>query len=209
MILQWTSSVNSLSAPNRLLLHKSLQISSLPIFVDFLPALESLKPTTSGAVDKHDFFIVPKGCNVCRPDDGNTRWRLSSCRVELDVFDNEMSDKHRRCYQIMKFLSKGTSSVFTNYHLKTVVLNHHTTCSDTTDECVECVFTVFRDILRAYTTFELMSYRTNLNLLEGRIRISTKDGCEKLLAKLSSVTETESWESFVKKLFSRGETESK
>ena len=78
LILQWTSSVNSLSAPDRLLLHKSFQISSLPIFIDFLPALESLKPTTSGAVDSHDFFIVPKGCNVCRADDCNTRWRKSS-----------------------------------------------------------------------------------------------------------------------------------
>ena len=61
----------------------------------------------------------------------------------------------------MKFLSKGTSSVFTNYHLKTVVLNHHTTCSDTTDECVDCVFSMFRDILQAYTTFELNDVISN------------------------------------------------
>ena len=208
LILLWTSNTNTLSAPDKLLLHNPSTISSMPIFVDFLPALEALKPTLSRTEYEHDFFIVPKGCNVCHVSDDSSNWRKSLCRDELYSFNIEMSDKHRRCYQIIKFLSKGTSSILSNYHLKTVVLNHHTTCSDSTDLYVNCVFAMLRDILRAYTTFELMSYRTNLNMFERTIHISTKDGCEKLLAKLYSVSETESWESFVKKIFNRGLTES-
>ena len=48
LIFQWTSKTKSLSAPDDLLLQKPRPISSLPIYVDFLPALESLKPTSPG-----------------------------------------------------------------------------------------------------------------------------------------------------------------
>ena len=65
LILMWTSKATSLSAPDELLSYKLLPIHSLPINLDFLSALEYLKTTPSGAVDEHDYFIVPKNCNVC------------------------------------------------------------------------------------------------------------------------------------------------
>ena len=159
LIFQWISKTKILSAPDQLLLQKP--ISSLPIYIDFLPALESLKPTSPGAGDEHDFFIVPKRCNVCYDDD--YRWRKSWCMAEIQSITTDMSYKHRRCYQIMKYLSENFFSL-PNYHIKTVVLRHHTTCSDTTDDCVDCVMGMFRDLLRAYKTKKLLSYQSNLNI---------------------------------------------
>ena len=42
LIFQWISKTKTLSAPDDLLLQKPQPISSLPIYVDFLPALESM-----------------------------------------------------------------------------------------------------------------------------------------------------------------------
>ena len=107
LICQWTSKAKSLSAPDGWLLQEPQPVSQLPIFVDFLPALESLTPSSSGAEEEHDFFIVPKRCNVCDRFAGfYYRWRKSWCKAELNAFTTDMSDKHRRCYQIIKYLSE-------------------------------------------------------------------------------------------------------
>ena len=176
LIFKWTSKTKTLLALDKKFLQEPQRISSLPIFVDFLPALESLKPTPSGAGGEHDYFIVPKHCNVGYhaaaadnddddDDDFPYRWRKSWCMAEIHALTSEMSDKHRRCYQIMKFLFHVYFIVISNYHVKTVLLRHHTTCSDTTDECVDCVLGMLRDLLQAYETEELLSYKSNLNLL--------------------------------------------
>ena len=93
LICQWTSKANSLSATDNLLLQEPQQLTSFPKRVDFLSALESLKPKPSGDGYDHDYFIVPKHCNVCYWHDGNG-WRKSWCMAEIITFVNEMSDKH-------------------------------------------------------------------------------------------------------------------
>ena len=53
---------------------------SLPIYVDFQPARESLKPTSSCVGKEHDYFIVPKTVMyvmIKSTDGGNLGVRLN------------------------------------------------------------------------------------------------------------------------------------
>ena len=201
LAFKWTSKTKSLSAPDKWLLGEPQPISSLPIYVDFLPALESLKSTSSIARDEHDFFIVPKHCNACddeyNDDNYKYRWWKSWCMAEINAFTKDMSAKHRRCYQIMKYLSDLKR--VDNYHVKTVALRHHTACSDTADDCVNCVMRMFTDLLLAYETKELLSYQSNLNILSRHdvdVIASAKQRCEFLL-NLCSVSVNDTWDTFI------------
>ena len=205
LIFQWISMAKSLSAVDDLLLQEPQLLSSLRIDVDFLPALESFKPTPSGAGDEHDFFLVPKSCNVCGGvdyddyDEYGYRWRKSWCMAEINAFTTKMSYKHKRCYQIIKYFLE-MFPFLSNYDIKTVVLNHHTTCADTTDDCVDCVIGMLRKLLQAYKTKELLSYQSNLNIIHGYIDYFyeiDKDNCELLIHKLCSVSATDTWETFI------------
>ena len=203
LIFRWISKAKRLSVPDELLFREPQLLSSLPIYVDFLPALESLKPTPSGAGDEHGYFIVPKSCNV-RNSMSDMSWRKSWCLAEINAFTTDMSDKHRRCYQVIKFLSeRHFYSVLPNYHMKTVVLNHHTTCRDTTDDCVDCVIGMLRELLQAYETNELLSFQSNLNILHrytDDFYEDDKDYCERLIYKLCSVSATDTWKTFISKV---------
>ena len=199
LIFQWISKAKRLSAPDKLLLQEPQLLSSLPIYVDFLPVLESLKPTPSGVGGQHDYFIVPKSCNVSGGDcvDYKYRWRKSWCMAEINGFITKMSDKHRSCYQVMKYLSEQFIAL-PSYHIKTVVLNHHTTCADTTGDCVDCVIGMLWELLQAYRTEELLSYQSNLNIIGGtRFVKFKKNGCERLIYKLCSVCATDTWRTFI------------
>ena len=208
VIFQWTSKTKTLLAPDQLLLRKPQPISSLPIYVDFLPALESLKPNSPGPPgpgDEHDFFIVPKSCNVCSTATAGfrnfmCRWRKSCCMAEIYAITTDMSDKHRRCYQIIKYLSEARVKYkLPKYHIKTAVLRHQTTCSDSTDHCVDCVMGILRELLLSYETEELLSYQSNFNILTGQRSYSlksVKDRCKQLINRLSV---TDSWETFIRK----------
>ena len=167
LILKWTSKTNSLLAPDKLLQQKQ-PIISMPIYIDFLPAMESLKPTSPGTGYTHDNFIVPKNCNVCEydDDDDDYRWRKSWCMAEIQAFKTGMSDKHRQCYQITKYLAKDSLGTHVNkYFIKNVVLQHSTTCSDTSDNYVDCVIKVYQDILNAFKRRKFLSYHSNINIL--------------------------------------------
>ena len=120
--------------------------------------------------------------------------------AELHAFTKEMSDKHRRCYQIMKYLSDKLD-VVPNYDIKTVVLHHHTTCSDITDGYVDCVFGMFRGLRQAYETTELLSYLSNVNIFGklDNLCYFTRD-CERLIARLCSVSVNDSWDTFIRKI---------
>ena len=144
-------------------------IISLPIHVDFLPALESLTPSSSGAGDEHDYFLVPKGCNVCSGYDADCeyRWRKSWCMAEINAFTEDMYDKHKRCYQIMKYPSE--ISELSNNQIKTVVLQHNRKCSDTTDDCLDYVIGMFRNLQQANESKELLSYQSNFNILKDNV----------------------------------------
>ena len=204
LIFQWISKTKTLLAPDKWLLQKPQPISSLPIYVDFLPALESLKPTSPGAGDEHDYFIVTKTCNVCHVEyNDHYRWRKSYCMAEKYAFTKVMSEKHRRCYQIMKYLLEARphdGMHMPTYHLKSVVLRHYTTCSDTTYDFVDCVMEILRDLLQAYKTKKLLSYQSNLNILKGicMALFPKEDYCEQLINKLCSVSDIDSWETFIR-----------
>ena len=98
LILQWTSKAKSLMPSCKVLLRQTEPITTVPVYVDLLPAVEALKPTPSEDGYEHDYFIVPKRCNVSVFCDG---WRKSWVMAEMNAFIN-MSDKHRKCYQILK-----------------------------------------------------------------------------------------------------------
>ena len=208
MIFQWNSKTKTLSAPDKDLLQKPKPIFSLPIYVDFLPALKSLKPTLSGSGDEHHFFIVPKPCNGDN-ENCEDRWRKSRCTAEIQAFTSKMSDKHRRCYQIMKYLSGARvfqkvpnfwPEQLPNYHIKSVVLRHHTTCSDTTDDCVDCVIRIFRDLQRAYEKKELLSYQSCTNIGQYNFSYTNILQCKGFINTLCSVSDIDTWETFIKKI---------
>ena len=220
LVFQWTSKAKSLSAPDKLLLQQPQPVSTIPICVDFLPALESLTPSSSDARQEHDFFIVPKRCNVCRSAyDFDYRWRKSWCKAELNAFTTDMSDKHRHCYQIIKYFSEiqGPGRELSSYHIKTIVLRHHTECTDTTDDCVQCILKIYQDLHQAYKTKNLLSYQSNLNILDKSYSYSYEmedsysyemedsysyemEECEKYINKLCSVSVTDTWKTFSRKI---------
>ena len=205
MILQWTSKAKNLSAPDKLLFSEPQQITSLPIYVDFLPALESLKPKASGAGDgyEHDYFIVPKTCNTCGLRDG---WRKSRCMAEINEFVKNASAKHRKCYQIIKYLNETGSLNLPSYHVKTVALHHSKTCSNTTDDCAECVMKIFEELRSAYELKQLNQFHeAKINLLRrgedeeygGHERRSY---IEKTMEILCSLSDTDTSETIIQRI---------
>ena len=207
LILKWTSKTNSLLAPDKLLQQKQ-PITSLPIYIDFLPAMESLKPTSRGAGYTHDYFVMPKSCNVCEYDD--YKWRKSWCMAEMQAFKTEMSEKHRRCYQITKYLTKDSMDFHVNkYMIKNVVLQHSTTCLDTSDNYVNCVIKVYQDIVIAYNRREFLSYNSNINILSNTgndYRRMHETYYREFLRQLHSVSETDTFDRFVSRLWSSCES---
>ena len=203
LLFQWTSKAKSLSAPDWGLLQEPQPVSQLPIYVDFLPALESLTSSPAGAGEEHDFFIVPKRCNVCDSSDYKYRWRKSWCKAELNAFTTDMSDKHRHCYQIIKYISETQlrRRKLSSYHIKTIVLRHHTECTDTTDDLVKCILKIYQDLHQAYETKVLLSYQSNLNILDKSFSYpGYKEKCEKYINTLCSVSVTDTWKTFIEKM---------
>ena len=90
LAFMWTSKANTLPVYDHSLQEKARRVTSLPVHVDFLPALEVHKAKRSEAT--HDFFLVPKPCNVCDPIDEADQWRKSSCMAEIAYFVNEMTE---------------------------------------------------------------------------------------------------------------------
>ena len=209
LIFLWTSKAESLSAPNKLLLHRPQRITSLPIYVDFLSALEALQPSTSffvevfryfsASVGEHDYFVVPKQCNVHQKYSEN--WRKSFCMAELDAFTTKMSDKHKRCYQVMKYLLGMRWPCSNGYHIKSIVLQHHTKCSDTSNDYTECVFKMCLDLVQSYEAKKLLSYKANHNIFaQTQFKEPLQAKCKQLLNEMLSVSSTDSWGDFVRRL---------
>ena len=168
LAFMWTSKANTLPVYDHLLQAEARQVTSLPIHVDFLPALEVRKDKPDEAV--HDFFLVPKRCNVCGYG-GAEKWRKSNCMAEIAYIVNEMSEKHRKCYKIIKyFISTVDVSRYINcYYVKTVALNHSRECSDSSEGCAECVLGILTDLQHVYETETLTSfYESGVNIFRRR-----------------------------------------
>ena len=161
LLFSWSSKAKELFAYDKSLQQESQPINELLIMVDLLPALELFKPTPSGNV--HDYFLVPKSCGKCC---GVSGWRKSRCMTEIAYTVNEMTDKHKKCYRIIKYIF---SIVFSRldwawYELKIMVLNHSRHCSDTSDGCAACVQNILAEIKHSYETKTIIPFHTDLNI---------------------------------------------
>ena len=158
LAFMWTSKANTLPVYDSLLQERARQVTSLPVHVDFLPALEVLKAEPDEAV--HDFFLVPKYCNGCRyVFRVRNNWRKSNCMAEIAYIANEMSEKHRKCYKIIKYFLSITHIFNINwYYVKIAALNHSRECSDSSEGCAECVLKMLIDLKHNYETETLTSF---------------------------------------------------
>ena len=223
LIFQWTSKAKTLCTRDWYCLPKTEKMKSLTIHVDFLPAIELfrskqqsanvaacsssalvLNPTSSEY--EHYCFLVPKGCYVCDKYGYNCKWRRSGCRAEIDTIVNKMSDKHRKCYQVLKHLTGLTLTLyyFNNYHLKVAILHHDSSCSDAGEDCAECVFKVHDELQHAYKTRQLKSLHSQANLLE-LYRLIIKYNNSIIISPLkgamcSAASESDSVSSFLEKV---------
>ena len=159
LILLWTSFVSSLSNFDcDDTLQTTKQIKYLPIHIDFIPARKISGQQINGS---NPLFLVPKRCFYCS-------WpcRLSDCLGEIEYFLNNVSEKHRKTYLIIKFILQ----LFwfpPKYHLKVIFFHHCKICTDPSEDCATCVLSILRELSQSYKNGVLMAFRGNVNLLEG------------------------------------------
>ena len=157
--LLWTSYVSSLSDFDcKDTLQTTKQIQYLPIHIDFIPAFKISGQQINGS---NPLFLVPKRCSYC-----NLKCRLSDCLGEVEYFLNSVSEKHKKTYLIIKFISQFCVRP-PKYHLKIILFQHCKTCTDTSENYTTCVLSVLRELEQSYGNGVLMSLRGNVNLLEG------------------------------------------
>ena len=170
LLLLWTSKAMSLMPSCKVLLCQTEPITEVPVYVDLLPAVEALKPTPPEDGYEHDYFIVPKRCNVSVFCDG---WRKSRVMAEMNALIN-MSDKHRKCYQILKCHIKiGVLGGVSDYHVKTVALHHSASCLNKTYDVFDCVREMLQELQNAYESGTLKQFKEpKINLLKEDRKIS-------------------------------------
>ena len=167
LILQWESKSSSLFAPVGYSINQTQNMKRFEIHIDFIAALETLQETQQGDTQTVDpkCFIVSKRCHV-RYD--SIRWRISGCIEEIKAIKNEFSTKHKKCYMILKYIFQ--TGELNNYTMKTVVLHHHTTCTDTSEDMVACVTTILQELRDAYKRDHLLAYCRPVNILRNNDR---------------------------------------
>ena len=147
----------------------------------------------------HECFVVPKRCCLCN---STYEWRKSNSRFEIKYISNEISEKHRECYMIMKciltFADRWLNQI-NSYHIKTVAMNHSKKCSVPSDSCAKCVLKMFDELLVAYQKEQIMSFSLGVNIFDNFK--GNKSECIAIIKKgrdvLSSVSEFASVETFM------------
>ena len=168
LILQWESKSSSLFAPVEYSIKQTQNMKRFRIHIDFIAALETLQEAQQGDQRTVDpkCFIVSKSCSVCDYDE-KRKWRMSDCIEEIKAIKNEFSTKHKKCYMILKYIFQ--TGRINNYFMKTVVLHHHTTCTDTSEDMVACVTTILQELRDAYKRRHLQAYCRPVNLLRNDV----------------------------------------
>ena len=181
LLLLWTSYATSLSDFDCISLQAAQPIKYLAVHIDFLLACK----ISGEQIDRsYPLFMVPKLCSYC-----NGTGRLSDCLGEIEYFLKKVSEKHRKSYIILKFLSQF--SLIDKYHLKLILFQHCKICSDTSEDYTICVLSILRELSKSYETNVLMSFLGNVNLLVmagGHIACSgaTKEATNHLIKLLST-----------------------
>ena len=156
--LLWCSYVSSLSDFDcNDTLQTTKQIKYLPIHIDFIPARQISGQHINGS---NPLFLVPKKCSSCQ-----CRCRLSDCLGEIEYFLNSVSEKHRKTYLIIKFISQFFEDL-PKYHIKVVLFHHCKICTDTSEDYTTCVLSILRELSQSYKNGVLMAFRGNVNLLK-------------------------------------------
>ena len=194
LLFTWTSKRNKLSVHDQL--HKA--DNTISIHVDFLPAFELSKTNADGHANEHDCFIVPKNCEVCQKRKDNEKWRRSSSMAEIDYIVNEMSEKHRKCFKILKYCLSAVDKAghIRGYFIKSTVLLHSRECLDSTEGCADCVLKMIAELKRSYETKNLKTFRTSVDILSKIYSWKSKlmiDILDKFLNRLCSVTSNDSY----------------
>ena len=156
LTLLWTSYVSSLSDFDcNDTLQTTKQIKYLPIHIDFIPALKISGQQINGS---KPLFLVPKRCSSC-----NEKCRLSDCLGEIEYFLNNVSEKHKKAYLIIKFIFQFFGWPL-KYHLKVIHFHHCKICTDTSEDYTTCVLSILRELVQSYENGVLMAFRGNVNL---------------------------------------------
>ena len=160
--LLWTSYVSSLSDFDcDDTLQTTKPIKYLPIHIDFIPACKISGQQINGS---NPLFLVPKKCSFCLE-----HCRLSDCLGEIEYFLNNVTEKHRKTYLIIKFIFQIFMDL-PKYHLKIILFHHCKKCTDSSEDYATCVLSILRELVQSYENSVLMSFRENVNLLEGTVK---------------------------------------
>ena len=160
LALNWESKSMNLSAPVGYTLHLNKNLKRFPIYIDFLPAIETLQRSRRGRKGEQKCFIVSKRCPVF---DITSSWRISGCQEEVNAVANRISEKHKKCYMILKYIFQ--SGKLNKYLIKTAVLNHSTACIDLSGDIISCVAAMLYELREAFESGSLMAYNRPANLL--------------------------------------------
>ena len=199
LLFIWTSSKMSLQAYDKDMVQLDDPIRQMFIPVDFLPAVELPKQKIN--VNEYECFLVPKNCNACdgESDVGEYGWRKSCCPAEIETLRKIMSNKHRKCYLFLKFMWKEDldySCLLKSYHVKTVVLRHLGSCSDTSEDCYSCVIEILEDLVKAYRARTLMPFGQTGNMFNivSKVEDWKLEMCaEKVSSLLTAILHFKSW----------------
>lgn len=204
LILLWKSKSLRLSAPIGpcTSLPRTCALGTLPIYVDFIPAFQYIGNELSNDERGNKNIIVAKQCSIRYETDG---WRKSSCLAEINYMANYMSEKHRNCYKIMKYIIQETQlcSSSSHYHAKTILFNHGKTCTDSTNNLAECVVKMFCELTDAYESKELRSFNSQANLLNTKFAADydcTAAFFRATIKRACLVSENDSWKTYADKI---------
>lgn len=208
----WESKAQSMTAFNWLS-RETRKINRFLIYVDFLPALEI--PEHKSAGKQHDCkrIAVSKTCAICCESNS---WRKSFYAVEKEIIVKHMSEKHKNCYKVLKQLCQlmtkfgnlyksfsPFSPHFSLYFVKIIALNHSRSCSanSESEDYSECVLKMFIEFIKTHEFEQLEPFYLSSNIFSVAASVSYHPRlARRMIFKLKSVKDTDTWEDFVEKL---------
>ena len=204
LIFQWESRYGTLQTPNTTFDHMQ-QIKRLPIFIDFLPAFEIRRSQMSPSGHMYQTFLIPKYCNFRFSSTTVRCWKKSLFLSEIHTIANKMTNKHRRCYRMIKLLLELMDdtiwyhSYINQYEVKTMVLHHSRQCLDTSEDSVNCVLRILHEVQLAHEANVLQSFHSHRKF-KNISPTFMGPTFQRFIFKLCSVSANDSLDMFVRKI---------